>query len=190
MSFCNNCKKTLKLSLLCGGCKAVSYCDKQCQTINWSVHKQYCKSQNLPKIYITMKGTVTCDDQHLKEFCETMIKDCLTGVNSVYIKHSISLTDNHITVIKINNQDTDEAGVESDILRIPCDQYKKYILETFGTNNGIQKSAIWSKKSTSLTNLTNALNINDLNYNDYLYFISYNKDSPFLSIFIPKSIIM
>jgi hypothetical protein len=82
MSFCNNCKKNLNQASSCGGCKKVFYC----------------KSPGLPRIYITVKGDNASNEQLVMGFCETMIKDCLTGVNSSYIKHTLSLTDDKVTV--------------------------------------------------------------------------------------------
>jgi len=39
---CGACSKPA--SLLCGRCKAVSYCSKNCQSSHWNTHKKVCKS--------------------------------------------------------------------------------------------------------------------------------------------------
>lgn len=39
---CRVCKKTRKLKL-CGGCKEVYYCSRECQCKDWLEHKAVCK---------------------------------------------------------------------------------------------------------------------------------------------------
>lgn len=46
---CNICKKTASFSnklLLCGGCKKIFYCNKECQKKDWHKHKSICKKNN------------------------------------------------------------------------------------------------------------------------------------------------
>ena len=41
---CARCQKPpVQKHLLCGRCKRVTYCSKDCQTVHWPIHKQQCK---------------------------------------------------------------------------------------------------------------------------------------------------
>ncbi|KAE9378880.1 hypothetical protein N431DRAFT_525741 [Stipitochalara longipes BDJ] len=42
MKACQKCKNTSNIQL-CGGCKLVGYCSKECQTQSWASHKEICK---------------------------------------------------------------------------------------------------------------------------------------------------
>ena len=43
---CAECGKTGKNLKKCGRCMSVSYCDKNCQKLNWTTHKHICKSSS------------------------------------------------------------------------------------------------------------------------------------------------
>jgi hypothetical protein len=42
---CGSCNKLTK-GVRCGGCKAIYYCDKQCQEVDWPIHKTRCRSKD------------------------------------------------------------------------------------------------------------------------------------------------
>ena len=41
---CEACKKE-NVSSLCGRCKKVAYCDRDCQKTHWTAHKAFCQSE-------------------------------------------------------------------------------------------------------------------------------------------------
>ncbi|GAM29245.1 hypothetical protein SAMD00019534_124210 [Acytostelium subglobosum LB1] len=45
---CSCCKQTLVKPLICGYCKTVAYCSKQCQHEHWVTHKDSCKQTPAP----------------------------------------------------------------------------------------------------------------------------------------------
>ncbi|EGC40115.1 hypothetical protein DICPUDRAFT_52183 [Dictyostelium purpureum] len=47
---CWSCKLTLIKPLICGYCKTVAYCSKECQKDHWLVHKEQCIPPTLPMI--------------------------------------------------------------------------------------------------------------------------------------------
>lgn len=48
---CWNCKLSLMKPLICGYCKSVSYCSKDCQSVHWPFHKPLCSPPNFPSQY-------------------------------------------------------------------------------------------------------------------------------------------
>jgi len=48
LRLCASCKKGTVSVQLCGGCKALAYCDKVCQKNDWKAHKKICKELKLP----------------------------------------------------------------------------------------------------------------------------------------------
>ncbi|KYQ90908.1 hypothetical protein DLAC_07781 [Tieghemostelium lacteum] len=56
---CESCKKTLLKPLVCGGCKAIAYCSRDCQKENWSKHQDTCIPPYLPLSNTNGSTTVT-----------------------------------------------------------------------------------------------------------------------------------
>lgn len=225
---CSNCDKTQAEMFSCGKCKSVHYCNKTCQVAAWSVHKTSCGIINLPtqtiinksdevkndeitytndKIYIMLNGSTDhdTDSKQLHNFCSDIIKDCINGTHSDKIKLLLSspdlITSNYLLVLKVNNEDTDENGIASDIIGYPSDEYKNQLVKAYSNSvvslfpnkSGVRKSANWNKKQMKLINITDISTesiLNKSNYQDYFHFISYNGETPFLAMFIPKWVIV
>jgi hypothetical protein len=43
---CGECGKNRSDMKVCGGCREVRYCDKDCQRSHWAVHRKKCRGQN------------------------------------------------------------------------------------------------------------------------------------------------
>lgn len=48
--WCGNCGETSRKLFLCGGCKRVYYCGKECQIESWKIHKNACRNQETRKV--------------------------------------------------------------------------------------------------------------------------------------------
>jgi 3-phosphoinositide dependent protein kinase-1 len=48
MEKCANCEAVNETPMLCGGCKSVSYCNRDCQKSHWKTHKTQCNFESKP----------------------------------------------------------------------------------------------------------------------------------------------
>jgi hypothetical protein len=62
---CGNCHSIDRVLLRCARCKVARYCNTECQTAHWKLHRSFCFSTlTVPSCHLaTMLTIVVCDDQ-------------------------------------------------------------------------------------------------------------------------------
>lgn len=70
---CNACKTVKQDPLQCTGCRKVYYCDKNCQSKDWNVHKSVCKYINKKKVLEVSKSL----EEQVGSFVNTVSLDDL-----------------------------------------------------------------------------------------------------------------
>lgn len=100
---CNQCSKAGEVGkelLRCGRCKEAFYCDKDCQTKHWKVHKPNCqkpaevqKTQMVVKDYVDTKDDGKVDKQGKVLFYDisTLPKEFAAELTKVFAKHRVEV---------------------------------------------------------------------------------------------------
>lgn len=96
---CNTCKKYLSTADIkyCKACKAVPYCDRACQTVDWKRHKSKCLQRSHTKLTLSeliLKFLHKCDKMVLAVYAT--LYHALHGKGSLYIITTINNLDKYI----------------------------------------------------------------------------------------------
>jgi hypothetical protein len=126
---CGNCQKKAEDMYLCGNCKEIEYCSKECQTAAWKIHKEFCSTRKIMVFAdVAESMNYSIPQSFLKNFgdYEKFLETTLSASFSIAKKSPTYGLKNHSTLV---NTHVKKRNLKPILLHIHGEQDKNFTVK-------------------------------------------------------------